>query len=76
MSGWFYHYHVFAEIFEFNANRVDPDLTPYSVASDLDLHCLLMSLLWDARLKWVKCFVEEVREGYLMIFLRYFSWFP
>ena len=28
---------------------VDPDQTP-SVASDLGLHCLPKSLLWDARL--------------------------
>ena len=35
-------------------NRVDPDQTPRSVASDLGLHCLPISLLWDARLKWVK----------------------
>ena len=26
---------------------------PCSAASDLGLHCLPMSLLWDARLKWV-----------------------
>ena len=37
-----------------NANSVDPDQTPRSVASDLGLHCLPMSLLWNARLKWVK----------------------
>ena len=30
------------------------DQMPRSVASDLDLHCLPMSLLWDARHKWVK----------------------
>ena len=40
-------------ILEFNANSVDSDQTPRSVASDLGLHCLPMSLLWDARLKWV-----------------------
>ena len=34
-----------------NANSVDPDLTPRSAASNLDLHWLLVSLLWDARLK-------------------------
>ena len=45
---------VFVEISELNANSVDPDQTPHSAASDLDLHCLLMSLLWDARLIWVK----------------------
>ena len=37
-----------------NANSVDPDQTPRSAASDLGLHCLPMSHLWDARLKWVK----------------------
>ena len=30
------------------------DQTPRSAESDLGLHCLLMSLLWDTRLKWVK----------------------
>ena len=38
----------------FNATSVDPDQTPRSSASDLVLHCLPMSLLWDARHKWVK----------------------
>ena len=37
-----------------NANSVDPDQMPHSVASDLGLHCLLMSYLWDARVKLVK----------------------
>ena len=45
---------IFVEISEFNANSVDPDQTPRSVASDLGLHYLLMSLLLDARLKLVK----------------------
>ena len=44
----------FIEISVFNANSVDPDQTPRSVASDLGLHCLPMSSLRDARLKWVK----------------------
>ena len=43
----------FIEIPLFYANSVDPDQTPHSAASDLDLHCLQMSLLWDAGLKWV-----------------------
>ena len=43
----------FVEISELNANSVDPYQTPSSVASDLGLHCLLMSLIWDDRLKWV-----------------------
>ena len=34
-----------------NANSVDPDQTPQNAASDLCLHCLPMSLLWDARHK-------------------------
>ena len=38
------------EIPGFNANSVDPDQTPRCAASDLSLHCLLMSLSWDARL--------------------------
>ena len=44
----------FAEKSELNANSVDPDQMPQNAASDLDLHCLPMSLLWDARHKWVK----------------------
>ena len=43
----------FTEIPVLNANSVDPDQTPRSAASDLGLHCLPMSRLWDARLKWV-----------------------
>ena len=42
------------EIPVFNANSVDPDQTPHSAASDLGPHCLQISLLWDARHKWVK----------------------
>ena len=42
----------FIEIPEFNANSVDPDQTPRSAASDLDLHSLPMSLLWDVRSKF------------------------
>ena len=34
------------------ANRVDPDQMPHSVASDLGLHCLLITCL-GSRLKWV-----------------------
>ena len=39
---------------ELNTNSVNPDQTQHSAASDLGLYCLPMSLLWDARLKWVK----------------------
>ena len=44
----------FIEMPVVNANSVDLDQTPHSVAFDLGLHCLLMSHLWDARHKWVK----------------------
>ena len=37
----------------FNTNIVDPDQTPQNAASELGLHCLLKSLLWDARHKRV-----------------------
>ena len=42
------------EIPVFNANSVDPGQTTRSAASDLSIHGLPMSLLWDARQKWVK----------------------
>ena len=32
-----------------NANRIDAEQSPRSAASDLGLHCLPMSLLWDAK---------------------------
>ena len=36
------------------ANNEDPDQMPHYVASDLGLHCLLMTLLKVSRLEWVK----------------------
>ena len=53
MCGEFLLLSCFVEVSELIANNVDPDQTPRSAASDLGLHCLLESLLWDARLKWV-----------------------
>ena len=44
----------FIEIPTFNASSVDPDQTPRSAAFDLDLHCLTMTRLWDAKHKWIK----------------------
>ena len=44
---------MFCRNSELNANRADHGQTPRSAASDLGLHCLSMSLLWDARHKWV-----------------------
>ena len=49
----------FTEIPVLNANSVDPDQTPRSVASDLGLHCFPVSILWDARLKWVKDSLQQ-----------------
>ena len=64
MSGYFFIITciitMFIQIPVFNANSVDPDQTPRSV-SDPGLHCLSVSLLWDARHKWINilllCFV-------------------
>ena len=47
---------------------MDPYQTPRSVTSDMGLHCLSMSLLWDARLIWVK---HEQVEKWRPIFFRY-----
>ena len=45
-----------------NANRIEHDQTPHSAASDLDLHCLPVSLLWDARRKCVNDGVVQQLE--------------
>ena len=37
---------IFEDYGAFNANKVDPDQTPRSVATEQGLHCLPMSLLW------------------------------
>ena len=39
------------EIPVFNPNSVDPDQTPRSAASDQDLHCLSISIIYAARHK-------------------------
>ena len=46
----------FLEISKVNANSVDPDQLPHFVG----LHGLLMSLLWDARHKWVNTFIVSL----------------
>ena len=53
LVGFFLLLSCFVEISELKTNSVDPDQTPLPVAYDLGLHCLPISLLWDARLKWV-----------------------
>ena len=48
-----YYFPCFIKSPVFNANSVDPDQTPRSAASDLGLHCLPVSLLWEGRRKWL-----------------------
>ena len=54
---------MFYEIPVFNANSVDPDQMQLSVASDLGLHYLPMSILWDAWHKWVNIIFHAVQTG-------------
>ena len=42
------------------ANSGDPDQTLHSVASDLGLHCLSITLLGVSRLQWVKVVVDVI----------------
>ena len=51
MSGQFSLLPSFVEVSVSYANSIDPDQTPRSAASDLDLHCLSMSLSRDAKHK-------------------------
>ena len=60
MHGQFLLLPCFYEIPVINANRVDPDQTPRSAASDLGLHYLLTSLLWDAKHKWIKYILQDL----------------
>ena len=53
VSGSFLLLACFIEIPVLNADSVDPGQTPRSVAPDLGLHYLPMSLVWDGRHKWV-----------------------
>ena len=52
-----------------DANGADPDQTPRSAASDLGLHCLQMSLLWDTWYKWAKIMFSSYILRYSMILL-------
>ena len=51
---------------------VDPDQTPRSAESDLSLHCLPLSHLWDARHKWFKWYCSEITSK--LSFLVYSPW--
>ena len=50
------------------ANSGDPDQMLYSVASDLGLHCLPVTLLGVSSLKWVKISFRIV-AGSIPLFL-------
>ena len=52
---------MFAVILVFNVNNVHPDQMPPSAASAFGLHCLPISLLLDARDKYV-VFLFHLRE--------------
>ena len=53
MSGYVI-YIFLKKMVELCANSGDPDQMPHSVASDLGLHCLPVTLLGVSRLQWVK----------------------
>ena len=53
-SSWVLLLQCSIEIPIFNPNSVYPDQTPRSNAPDLGLHCMPMSILWDARHEWVR----------------------
>ena len=55
------------------SNHIDPDQIPSSAASDLCLHCLAMSLLWDAGHNWIKCL--RVLHLYFSSVLTYYMTF-
>ena len=49
------------------ANSGDPDQTPRSATSDLDLHILQITLLCVSRLNWIKG--KNLRQGEANSFL-------
>ena len=54
------------------ANSGDHDYTPRSAASDLDLHCLPITLLQVSRLQWVKVPDKIVADDILFLFIYLF----
>ena len=55
------------------ANSGDPDQMPHSVASDLGLHCLPITLLWVSRLQWVNRPWHSMGFPYLALTFWYFG---
>ena len=49
------------------ANSGDPDQTPRSVASDLGLHCLPVTILLVSRLQWVMYLVSVLNSRKLSV---------
>ena len=47
---------------------------PHSAASDLGLHCLAMSLLWDAKLKRVKVPDRAAVDDILKYMYFFYGW--
>ena len=47
---------------------MDPDQMFHSAASDLGLHCLHMSLLWDTRHKWIKVLIITTADIFYFFF--------
>ena len=39
---------------------IDPDQMSHFMVSDLGLHCLPVSFLWDTRLKWVNVLIQII----------------
>ena len=70
MSGFFLVVLFIIKIHVLNANSEDLDQTPRSAASDLGLHCLPMSILWDARHIWIKV---KKNRGFSVLFLKQFK---
>ena len=45
-----------------NANSVDPDQRPRSLASDLGLRVLAKSVLWDAKLTFTTAQIQQTQN--------------
>ena len=59
VSGYFLLLLCIIEIPVVNANSVDPDQMPHSMASDQGLNCLPITILGLSRLKWVNSHVKK-----------------
>ena len=68
------------------ANNVDPDLMPYYEASDLDLHCIPMTLLWVIGKKRLKSHTRAPQKlfdyqrtlyktKYIVVYIIYYMYF-